>query len=164
MPAQGGSVATVWRIAKHTRDFKADDLSGGGAAAVGGRWNGVGNPVVYASMSISLCTLETLAHIGDDIACRNRFLVAIDIPQKLWESCKILDHRELPVTWMAEPPGMDTVQLGDKWLKQGGELLLMVPSVIVHEEMNVLINPKHKDADKIRARVARPYIYDPRLA
>lgn len=164
MPTGGTAPVTVWRIAKHTRDFKADDLSGGGAAAVGGRWNGVGNHVVYAGTSISLCTLETLAHIGDDIASRNRFLVAIDIPHKLWESRKILDHRELPVTWIAEPPGMDTVELGNNWLQQGGELLLMVPSVIVHEEFNVLINPKHKDADKIKARVVRPYVYDPRLA
>lgn len=155
---------TVWRIAKHTKDFVADDLSGGGAASVGGRWNGVGQPVVYAGTSISLCTLETLAHIGDDIACRNRFLVGIEIPHKLWEARQVVDLGDLPKTWVAEPPGMDTVKVGNEWLKSCDSLLLLVPSVIVHEEFNVLINPKHKDADKIKAKVLRPYVYDPRLA
>ena len=154
---------TVWRIAKQTKDFKADDLSGGGAAAVGGRWNSEGNPVVYVGTSVSLCTLETLAHIGDDIASRNRFLVAIEIPAKLMASCKVLKPTDLPVTWVVEPPGMDTMRIGDAWLKRGEELLLWVPSVIVPEEFNVLINPKHKDAHHIKAKVVRPYIYDPRL-
>ena len=157
------NTTTLWRIAKHTRDFAADDLTGGGAATTGGRWNSEGSPVVYASSSISLCTLETLAHVGDDINCRNRFLVAIDIPTQLWKKRKFLAAENLTVTWMAEPPGMDSIQLADRWLKHGGELLLLVPSVIVHEEFNVLINPKHKDAHLITAKVVRPFIYDPRL-
>lgn len=163
MPSNSTTHTTVWRIAKQTKDFKADDLSGGGAAAVGGRWNSEGNHVVYAGTSVSLCTLETLAHIGDDIASRNRFLVAIEIPMKLMANCKVLKPIDLPVTWVTEPPGMDTMKIGDEWLKRGEELLLLVPSVIVPEEFNVLINPKHKDAHHIRAKVVRPYIYDPRL-
>ena len=154
---------TVWRIAKETKDFRADDLSGAGAAAVGGRWNSAGNHVVYAASSISLCTLETLAHIGDDVACRNRFLIAIDIPAKLMAGCKTLKASDLPVTWIAEPPGMASVKIGDEWLERSKELCLWVPSVIVPEEVNLLINPKHKDADQLKARVVRPFLYDPRL-
>lgn len=162
MPA--GSSVTVWRIAKHTKDYRADDLSGGGAASFGGRWNGVGQHVVYAGTSISLCTLESLAHIGDDIECRNRFLVGIEIPAAMWNARRIIDPQSLPVSWVAEPPGMDTVDLGNKWLSSGDGLLLLVPSVIVHEEMNVLINPAHKDAGKLIASVVRPYIFDPRFS
>jgi RES domain-containing protein len=157
------AVQTLWRIAKHTRDFAADDLSGGGAAAVGGRWNGEGFPVVYASTSISLCTLETLSHMGDDIACRNRFLVVIEIPEKLWVKRKVWRSADLPLTWVAEPPGMETVKLGNAWLKNQDSLLLLVPSVIIHEEFNVLINPLHKDANQLKASVVRPFVYDPRL-
>lgn len=157
------SAQTVWRIAKHTKDFRADDLSGAGAASAGGRWNGVGVPAVYAGSTIALCTLETLAHLGDDIACRNRFLVAIGIPLSLWEAREVVMPQELPVTWVSEPAGMDTINFGNEWLKRCGALVLMVPSVIVHEEFNVLINPRHKDADKLQSRVIRPYIYDPRL-
>ncbi len=88
MTSSSSTHITVWRIAKQTKDFKADDLSGGGAASVGGRWNSEGNHVVYAGTSVSLCALETLEHIGDDIASRNRFLVAIEIPAKLMANCK----------------------------------------------------------------------------
>jgi RES domain-containing protein len=163
MAASSTAQTTFWRIAKQTKDFRADDLSGGGAATVGGRWNSEGNPVVYASTSVSLCVLETLAHLGDDIACRNRFLVTIDIPTKLVANRQVLQPSNLPVTWVAEPPGMDTVKIGDDWLKRGETLLLFVPSVIVPEEYNLLINPKHKDAQFIKAKVVRPYVYDPRL-
>jgi len=155
---------TAWRIAKHTREFAAYDISGGGAAAVGGRWNSEGKHVVYAATSVSLCVLETLAHLGDDIHCRNRFLVAIDIPAGLWSKRKTLTTQDLPTTWLAEPAGMDTVRLGDHWLTQANELLLLVPSVIVPEEFNLLINPGHKLAKQITARVVRPFVYDPRLA
>lgn len=108
--------------------------------------------------------LETLAHLGDDIHCRNRFLVAIDIPAKLWTERQTLSAQDLPQTWLAEPAGMDTVRLGDHWLTHANELLLLVPSVIVPEEFNLLINPGHKHARQIKARVVRPFIYDPRLA
>ena len=37
----------LWRIAQETPDFRADDLSGGGAAKTGGRWNSVGKAVVH---------------------------------------------------------------------------------------------------------------------
>ena len=153
----------LWRIAKDTRDFTSTDLTGGGAAITGGRWNSEGNHVVYASTSISLCTLETLAHLGDDIACRNRFLVSIEIPGNLWKNREIRTPKQLPPTWVAEPPGLGSTQVGDAWLKAGNGLLLLVPSVIVPEEFNVLINPKHKGAELIKAKVVRQYIYDFRL-
>jgi RES domain-containing protein len=165
MRAKGAAApVTVWRIAKHTKDYRAEDLSGGGAASVGGRWNDTGHAVVYAGTTIALSTLETLAHIGDDIACRNRFLVAIEIPHKLWQARQVLQVKDLPLTWVSEPPGMDTMRIGNDWLTKCEALLLMVPSVIVPEEFNVLINPRHKDAYKLTAKVVRPYLYDPRFS
>lgn len=155
---------SLWRIAKHTATFRADDLSGGGAAATGGRWNSKGNHVVYASFSIALATLETLAHLGGgDINCRNRFLVEILVPESVWNKRDWRDTTMLPPTWIAEPPGMDSINIGDAWLTSGVSALLVVPSVIVHEEANILINPTHPDAKSITARVARQYVYDPRL-
>ena len=85
MTAGEAAGITVWRIAKHTPEFAADDLSGGGAKKTGGRWNSKGRAVLYASASIALATLETLAHLGDSIAVRNAFLVRIDIPFPVWE-------------------------------------------------------------------------------
>ena len=80
-----GDVA-LWRIAKHTADYAATDLTGGGAKACGGRWNAKGTPVVYAANTIALATLETLAHLGGNVAIRNAFLVRIDAPAPVW-SC-----------------------------------------------------------------------------
>lgn len=154
---------TVWRIAKHTPEFSADDLSGGGAKKTGGRWNSKGRSVLYASASIALATLETLAHLGDSIAVRNAFLVRIDIPLAVWERRNRLALASLDPTWLAEPAGSATIALGDQWLDSAAAAILEVPSVIVPEESNLLINPAHVDARRIQATVARQFLYDPRL-
>lgn len=153
----------LWRIAKNTAQYPAADMTGGGAKAVGGRWNSKGLAVIYSSTSVALAVLETLAHIGDDIAARNRFLIRIDVPDTVWNKRAILDPTSLDPTWLSEPPGMASIATGDTWLRQGANALLLVPSVIVPEECNVLINPLHGDAGGIRAEVVRQYVYDPRL-
>jgi RES domain-containing protein len=153
----------LWRIAKNTAQYPANDMTGGGAKAVGGRWNSKGLAVVYSSPSVALAMLETLAHIGDDIAARNRLLIRIDVPDAVWDKRKVLDVGSLDPTWLSEPPGMASIAAGDKWLRLGDSALLLVPSVIVAEECNVLINPLHTDARQISATVTRQYVYDPRL-
>lgn len=153
----------VWRIAKHTAEYRADDLSGGGAKMTGGRWNSKGNPVIYASSSIALATLETLAHLGDNVAIRNAFLVRIDIPATSWRLKEVVDAQMLEPTWVAEPLGSTTINHGDAWLSNAESPLLLVPSVIVPEEHNILINPLHPANKKLNATVARHFIYDPRL-
>jgi hypothetical protein len=67
-------VHNAWRIAQHTTQFSAEDLSGRGARETGGRWNSKGKAAVYAASTIALATLETLAHLGSYIAIRNVFL------------------------------------------------------------------------------------------
>ena len=153
----------LWRISKHTADYAATDLSGGGARACGGRWNGKGVPAVYAATTIALATLETLAHLGDNIAIRNAFLVRIDVPASVWNSRQTITAGELPPTWLAEPPGSTSIDAGNGWLANRASALLLVPSVIVPEEYNVLINPLHPLVNKLTACVVRQYLYDPRL-
>jgi RES domain-containing protein len=153
----------IWRIAKHTPEFHAADLSGGGAKKTGGRWNSKGKAVVYASSTIALATLETLAHLGDHIAIRNAFLVKLDIPSSVWRSREIVEADNLDTTWLAEPAGSTTIVFGDNWIDRASSSLLLVPSVIVPEEYNVLINPAHPATAKITAEVVRQFVYDPRL-
>jgi RES domain-containing protein len=153
----------LWRIAKHTADYAATDLSGGGARACGGRWNSKGTPVVYAATTVALATLETLAHLGGNIAIRNAFLVRIAVPASVWKSRQTLTADELAPTWLAEPPGSTSIDAGNAWLAKRACALLLVPSVIVPEEYNVLINPLHPLANKLTAAVVRHYVYDPRL-
>lgn len=157
-----GDVA-LCRIAKHTAAFAADDLSGGGARVTGGRWNRKGKAMVYTATSIALATLETLAHLGDTVAIRNTFLVKIVVPAAVWKLREQVGIATLDVTWAAEPAGPATLNVGDAWLASGSAPLLMVPSVIVPEECNVLINPAHPAAARLRASIVRQYVYDARL-
>lgn len=158
----GGEIL-LWRISRHTEKFDADDMTGAGAKAVGGRWNAKGTPVVYASTTISLATLETLAHLGEEIAIRNSFLIKLTIPEAVWDKRITVAPAALPITWLAEPPGSTAIQLGNTWLLANTAALMQVPSVIVPEEYNVLINPAPPDTAQITATVVRQYLYDPRL-
>jgi len=153
----------LWRIAKHTPMYSADDLSGGGAKMTGGRWNSKDQAVVYTSESIALATLETLAHLGDRVAIRNAFLVRVEVPAAVWAERETVPVTALDPTWVAEPAGLTTIKFGDAWLQSLRSPLIEVPSVIVPEEKNILINPAHTMSRKIRASVSRQYMYDPRL-
>lgn len=154
--------AILWRIAQETRDYPAEDLTGGGAAKVGGRWNSPGKAVVYTSRSVALAYLESLAHLGREVP-RNRFLIRIVVPDRVWDRALWPKRKALPRTWRAEPAGIGSGRFGDGWLTSGDSTLLCLPSVIVPEDTNVLINPGHPDARLIRARVERQLLYDPRL-
>jgi RES domain-containing protein len=61
------------------------------------------------------------------------------------------------------PGRQDQPRRSDRWLKANTSALLVVPSVIVGEERNVLINPLHPDAGRIVAHKLRKWTYDPRL-
>lgn len=153
----------LWRIAKETPDYAADDLSGGGAQAVGGRWNRKGTAAVYASTSIALATLETLVHLGGNISIRNAFVVRVDVPQAVWAQRRLVSVASLPPGWLAQPPGAASMDVGDAWLCAQSHCLLVVPSIIVPEECNVVINPAHPAAAQLRATIARQHLYDPRI-
>ena len=153
----------VWRIATDTPDYEAHDLSGKGAEKTGGRWNRKGVPMVYASLSRALACLETVVHLGgSDPLPLNRYLVQISIPKPHWRSRRVLKPADL-VGWDAEPAGKASMDWGTAWQKAQATLLAQVPSVIVPEEHNILINPAHPSAVDITARKIRKWAYDQRI-
>lgn len=154
---------TLWRIAIDAPEYLADDLSGKGAEITGGRWNRKGRPVLYTSTSIALACLETVVHLQHRGLPLNRYLVQIDIPAQTWSARDSFGAAALPVGWDALPEGKVSLDLGDDWLFGAGSPLLVVPSVVVPEEYNVLINPSHALAKGITARKVRKWLYDPRL-
>ena len=154
----------VWRIGVDTPAYVAEDLSGKGAEITGGRWNAMGAPVVYASSSRALACLETLAHLNARGLPYNRYLVEIEIADDVWAAAaRVETTRNLPVGWDAEPPGRVSLDYGMDWLRSRSSAILVLPSVIVPEESNVLINPVHPDCGRISARKVRRWLYDPRL-
>ena len=154
---------TVWRIATDTPAYEADDLSGAGAKTTGGRWNALGTPLVYASQTRALACLETVVHLNAGGLPLNRYLVDVTIPDDLWDDASTTSPASLPVGWDAEPPGRASIGFGANWIRSGATALLIVPSVIVPEEFNVLINPQHSDSARITAGKVRKWLYDPRL-
>ncbi|WP_426075530.1 RES family NAD+ phosphorylase [Janthinobacterium sp. PSPC3-1] len=154
-------MSVLWRIAADTPGYAADDLSGIGAKITGGRWNSKGVPVVYCSTSIALATLETVHYLRAGTLPFNRFLVRIEVPEAVWQARQLLDP--VPGGWDAIPASMSASRAGDGWCAAGRTALLVVPSVIVPDECNVLINPRHPDAAAITASTVRRWQYDPRF-
>lgn len=153
----------LWRIATQGPSWHADDLSGQGAANDPGRWNSLGVPVIYASTSIALACLETVVHVtGDQGLPLRRWLVAIDVPAEHWQQRLSLEPAQLP-GWDDTPAGRSSRRWGDQWLLGQVSLLALVPSVIVPEERNALINPNHPGAGSLVATVIRLWTYDSRL-
>jgi len=119
--------------------------------------------MVYASVSRSLACLETVVHLGGGIPLPfNRYLVQIDVPIALWNSRLKFDPAR-HIGWDAEPAGKVSMNWGTAWVQNKTTLLAEVPSVIVFEEHNILMNPNHPDADKITATKLRKWTYDQRI-
>lgn len=152
-----------WRIATDTPLYLANDLTGEGSRITGGRWNRSGTPLIYASVSRALACLETIVHLaGEHALPLNRYLVEITVPDSSWKN----RHAFVPddhVGWDALPAGRTSLDWGTAWVGEGETLIAEVPSIIVPEETNILINPRHRDLASITARKIRRWNYHMRL-
>jgi len=150
-------MGTGWRIVPAER--AADAFVGEGAKRFGGRWNSPGVAVIYGSQHKSLAALEQLVHHNPRAA--NRFKVfRFQFPDSLIEP---LPSRNLPADWRHEPPPASTQQLGDAWARELRSAVLAVPSIIVPEELNFLLNPAHHDFKKITVGKPEDFAFDARL-
>lgn len=159
-------MAAAWRIGTDTPDYTADDRDGFGAKKSGGRWNRPGVALVYTASSAALACLETVVHLSAGTLPMNRYLVRIDIPDDVFaRRLRFEDLVPAPkrVGWDAEPAGRVSLELGGDWVAAGSSAILEVPSVIIPEEQNYLINPAHPDAATITATKLRRFEYDRRL-
>ncbi len=153
----------LWRVARETVAYSPDDLSGAGAAKIGNRWNHVGTPAIYSATHVSLAAIELAAHLGKLAVIRKLFLVRITVPIDIWDARQTLTSASLPATWRAVPAGKASMDLGSAWAMSRASTLLEVPSVIIPEETNVVINPLHVDASRISATIVRQFLFDARL-
>jgi RES domain-containing protein len=146
----------VWRIARECYD----PLDGEGARRVGGRWNSAGRPLVYTSRTASLSMLEVLVWVDPEDVPDDLRLFEIDVPDDA--VILSLDPASLPTRW-AEHSCPECVQAGDRWIDGSESLALDVPSALLPEEHNLLINPMHPDAVRVRVVESRPFSFDLRL-
>jgi RES domain-containing protein len=152
----------VWRIATDAPDYEADDLTGAGAKRTGGRWNETGTPMLYTSESRALACLETMVHLNAGGLPLNRYLVRLEFSDAAWKAATSVDPGNL-IGWDADPPGRASIRHGTEWVRAKSSLLLQVPSVIVPEEHNFLVNPLHPEISGVTVTKVRKWTYDPRL-
>ena len=148
----------AWRITQKKRAKTA--FSGEGARLYGGRWNSPGVPMVYVSQSQALAVLEVLVHLDTPALLAQYVFLEADIDDSL---VIVLERSTLPRNWKADPvPGAVQV-IGDRWVSSGRSAVLRVPSVLVPEESNFLINPRHPDFTKIAVSRPQAYRFDSRF-
>lgn len=148
----------VYRIVKASY---VKDLSGSGAKEHGGRWNHKGAAVVYASESRSLATLEYLVHVPMSLLPAGLCIATIFIPDDMTPT--LLSKADLPPDWRSHPAPLRLADIGTSWIKTAENLLLRVPSAIVEQEFNILINPAHRDMAHVSITSIDEFRIDDRL-
>jgi len=151
-------VITAWRIVKRRHSESA--FNGEGARLFGGRWNSIGTAVVYAAESRALALLELLAGLGSTSALDPYVLISVTFDEELVES---LNLELLPQNWRTSPPPSDVQAIGDSWVAEGRSAILKVPSVVIPEEFNYVVNPLHPDFSSISIGEATTLHLDSRL-
>lgn len=152
----------VFRLQKAKFSSAENILSGYGAELFGGRWNSVGNALVYTSATPELALLETLVHLEefyfDELPAH--VLATIEVP----ESAIIrVEVEELPNGWNSIYTSPTTQQFTNDWFKQQSSLVMAIPSVIVPISFNYLINPNHPRMQEIKVVESIPFSFDSRF-
>jgi RES domain-containing protein len=151
---------SAWRLVHPAFADPTAAFSGEGARRFGSRWNAPGRPVVYVSLNLSLAALETLAH-----ADRRRFerdYVAFEVTMPDDVILELLDD-DLPGDWRGRPFSPGARAVGDAWLAQRASVALSVPSVLVPQERNLLLDPEHPRFGELRIGPAQPFRFDARV-
>ncbi|MFN0115104.1 MAG: RES family NAD+ phosphorylase [Paracoccaceae bacterium] len=148
----------LWRL---VRPEHAPGLDGEGARLFGGRWNSPGHPLIYTSATLSLALLEVWVHLHPDQrragSLADFVKVAVELPPSVaverYEAApaELVDHRI-------------TRAFGDRWLTEGRAAVLSVPSAVIPEEPNLLLNPLHPDFAQVAVALQLPFRFDERLA
>jgi len=126
------------------RAFAHDPLDGEGARRWPGRWNRRGTPVVYASSTLSLAVLEVLVHTDEPALLAQYVAFEFTFREK-----DVIDVDHLPDDWRHHPVPPTTRAIGDAWARSRASSVLRVPSAVLPQEFNYVINPMHSRVGEI---------------
>jgi RES domain-containing protein len=147
----------VYRVG---RTKYARDLTGEGARLFGGRWNHKSVPCIYTSESRALALLEYTANINIDDIPRALSITTFEISaNQLFD----LPIRWLPGDWATSPAPASTKDFGTTMLKKGESAIFKIPSAILPEEYNYLLNPLVSTDSPFQIVEVRDFVYDVRL-
>lgn len=131
------------------------------APGIEGRWNGAARKVVYAAESIPLAFMENMirrkgAGFNDDFR-----IMVIEIPDSL--GITIITPSDLADGWRNFRDYTKCQAIGNKWYDEGMTAVLQVPSAVLPEAHNYVMNSTHPDFAKIRLVSSIPLIPDERI-
>jgi RES domain-containing protein len=149
----------IWRLSKIK--YAPTAFDGEGARRAGGRWNSKGTAIVYCSATLSLTALETLVHMDVADFGTSRAAIRVEIPDDI--AMDRVEANQLAPDWRDTPAPVSLAVMGDQWAAEGKTLLLLVPSAVVPQENNILLNPRHLDFAKIQISPPEPFVLDARL-
>lgn len=146
----------IYRLATGLHKY---DLSGTGAKLLGGRWNSPGVAALYTAENISLAVLEILVRADRTTIPLSYTLLKISVP----DNAKTINISEIKLKRSWEDDIAYTQWMGNEILKANEALLLKVPSAIVPEENNYIINTTHSDFKKVKIITSSGFDFDKRL-
>ena len=148
----------AWRLSKARY---AGDLSGVGAAREGQRWNLPGQRAVYLGLTPEITVLEVLVHLNGVVAVP-LMLCCYELP----DDPELMARPSLeafPQGWDAIPHGQASSRFDGQWLSEARQLALVLPSVVVPQARNLLLNPLHAAIQQVRLVDQVPFRLDQRL-
>lgn len=147
----------VWRLAKAA----CTTPNGEGAKKYGGRWNPSGPAVVYTSESVALAAFEALVHAESDLLPDDFVIMSANIPDTL--PIRTITPQELPDNWRAIPAPRTLQAIGSEWAQSHHDVGLRVPSAVIPQEWNILLNLSHPEFSTIEWTNEGPFQWDPRM-
>jgi RES domain-containing protein len=151
-------VIRAWRLSKSRY---AGDLTGQGAARDGQRWNQAGQRAVYMGLTPEITVLEVLVHLNGVLSAP-LILCGYDVPDTAGLIAEA-DLKTLPEGWNAIPHRQASAAFGGDWLRAGEKLGLLLPSVVVPQARNLLLNPLHPAMAQVVLVHQEPFQLDQRL-
>ena len=137
-----------------------DAFSGEGARLYGGRWNPHGLRATYLSSTRSLAALEVLVHQAELVPVGRFLFFEVRFPEHFMTT---VEPDMLAADWRCYPPRNSTVAVGGGWLNARSSPVLRVPSIMIPEESNYLLNPEHPRAEEIEFGAPRAFTFDHRF-
>lgn len=134
----------------------ASDLSGTGSYLHGGRWNTPGTRMIYTAENNVLAAFEVALRIPLDQISKNYVMVPVEIPGE----AELLSPK-LPKNWYSDIRVSQKV--GDAFIKGGQHLIMKVPSALISDSFNYLLNPHHAMIKKVKIKTPRTILFDKRL-
>jgi RES domain-containing protein len=135
------------------RRAHGNGLDGIGGLYAEGRWHRRGSPIVYFGSNASIVVLERLAHLDPEVLPDDLILGQFAANVSVERVAATVDIHDLA----------QTQARGEAFVKSGAACVLIVPSIVVPEETNLVLNPLHPEAKSLELVGEREFRFDSRL-